>query len=535
MNHAKIRSTMRKTAQYMCLVIGILSVLLVLYYIIFIGKGHYHSDCTDTILWAQASLDGNDLVNSDFSYAGIMPLGGNIIMLPFVAAYGVSLKAQILGMVVFAFIFIGSIVFMAKSMKIENEWITVMIAVVLFTTCSSGKFREIFWEHIIYYSLGILFLMIGLGSVLRCIRRKYTVGNLKNALLWYNFLFLFVIISSINGMQMLTMCEIPLLAAVAAERFFDFKTPLINSRYIKNYLTMIVIMIGTAIGLVFGKLVIHGVKARYAQAYSSFSDKNEWVGNFFEFFPKFFSLIGVDTKTSMIMYSYDGIIHLLRIIFAFILIIVPFMMLMLYKKFDDISYRLMILCHHFMAVFIMIGWTFGKLNSAEWRLTPIAVSSAIMCVLFMRWLVKNSDYKRLAAIVAIPVVCMAVIVTRDISIVESQTDENKELDKLEKCLEDNNLEYGYASFWQANIITLISNSKVKSRVINIDEFGFEKRMYQTNKNWYENVNGYDKYFVILDEGEYEVYNKYQLNYEKPQEMIQCGKFKILIYDKNIFR
>lgn len=55
------------------LLIGIFSFLLVLYYVIFVAKGYYHSDCTDTIMWAEASLDAKALMNEDFAYACLLP------------------------------------------------------------------------------------------------------------------------------------------------------------------------------------------------------------------------------------------------------------------------------------------------------------------------------------------------------------------------------------------------------------------------------------------------------------------------------
>ena len=148
---------------------------------------------------------------------------------------------------------------------------------------------------------------------------------------------------------------------------------------------------------------------------------------------------------------------------------------------------------------------------------------------------KNADYRRLSAIVMLPIICMIVIISRDMITIEKQTEDNEELVMLEKCLERNHLEYGYASFWQANIVTLLSDSKVKSRVINIDEFGFEKRLYQTNRRWYEEVTSYEQYFVVLDEEEYEIFQKYDSNFNKPVDFIKCGRFKILVYEKNIFK
>lgn len=74
-----------------------------LYY--FISKGYYHADCTDTITWAEAVLDGKALMNSDFYYACLLPFGGQLLMVPFVAIFGVSMTAQLCGMVLFAICF----------------------------------------------------------------------------------------------------------------------------------------------------------------------------------------------------------------------------------------------------------------------------------------------------------------------------------------------------------------------------------------------------------------------------------------------
>jgi hypothetical protein len=84
---------------------GLFATALVLYFIIFVSKGYYHADCTDTILWAEAVLDGGALMNEDFYYACLLPFGGHLLMVPFVAMFGVSMKAQIIGMSIFAVLF----------------------------------------------------------------------------------------------------------------------------------------------------------------------------------------------------------------------------------------------------------------------------------------------------------------------------------------------------------------------------------------------------------------------------------------------
>lgn len=162
-----------------------------LYY--FISKGYYHADCTDTITWAEAVLDGKALMNSDFYYACLLPFGGQLLMVPFVAIFGVSMTAQLCGMVLFAICFGLALAFLLRSMNFSYKWSVFGVSALFLIVSISEKLREIFWCHIIYYSLGLLFVMVGLGLVLRvlnCENQKeiYDITfNLDSTMLneWY--------------------------------------------------------------------------------------------------------------------------------------------------------------------------------------------------------------------------------------------------------------------------------------------------------------------------------------------------------------
>lgn len=518
------------------LFIGTFSFYLIIFYVIFIAKGYYHADCTDTIMWAQASYDAGALMNPDFAYAGLMPFGGNLIMFPFVALFGVGMKAQIMGMALFCVLFTAAVIFLCRAMDFQNHWIAVMVSVVLILVSASDKLREIFWGHIIYYSLGILFLMVGLALVLKCIQAEKETSwqqMLRKHTGLFVVLFVWTALYSMNGVQSLTICGIPIVAAVVAERFFDVKASLTDRKNVGRYIITVVLVMGMAVGLMLGKLANGDIVAGYAEAYSGFSESSKWVNNLLDFFPKFFTLLGVKIHDNMLLYSVEGICNLLRIICALVLLIVPVVMAFLYPKFKEVSYRLMILIHHFMSLLILMGWVFGKLSAANWRLSPIVVTSALLCMMFVRWIISGTDYHRFAAMIVIPVGCMFLIITNDI-FHTSQTVENANLTRLAEYLEQKNLEYGYATFWQANIITMISDSDVKVRGINIDNNGYSKRFYQTNENWYEKAQGYDKYFVILTEKEYTDYYPGNSNIEEPEEMLECGGYKIMVYGHNVF-
>ena len=79
-----------------------------------------------------------------------------------------------------------------------------------------------------------------------------------------------------------------------------------------------------------------------------------------------------------------------------------------------------------------------------------------------------------------------------------------ELHELTAFLEDNGLEYGYATFWRSNSITLLSDSRVKVReVLASSTSGIVTDYYQSSTRWYDESahEKYDRYFVLLSGNE----------------------------------
>ena len=98
------------------LLLILLSFAVVVYYILGPAEGYFHSDCTDTLLWAQASYDSGKLISNNFNYAALLPFGGNLLMLPFIPIFGVSMTTHNIGMVLFAVLFFLSLYALARSL-----------------------------------------------------------------------------------------------------------------------------------------------------------------------------------------------------------------------------------------------------------------------------------------------------------------------------------------------------------------------------------------------------------------------------------
>lgn len=521
------KDAMYKYIKALCHISGFATLAFLLYYIIYISKGFYHSDCSDTILWAQAMIDGKTIMNPDFKYAALLPFGGQLIMAPFVAIFGYGMKAQIIGMSIFALLFAFAVVYFCKAADLSYKWSSLTLTFVLLFLCSSEKLREIFWSHIIYYSLGAFFLLLGLGLVLNIIKRE--TFSLKH----YILLFIWTTLCSINGSQSLTLYTIPVIGALVAERFFDLDTPFFDKKNGRQWQVVINLIVSIIIGYFLSKIINQGIVADYQEAYSTFDANNNWIRNMSKLLPSILSLCGVESVDNVELFSSDGITTLLTIICVLIVMIVPFIMAVMYKKFTSKAYRITILTHLILTALILTGWIFGLLHAANWRLSPLLVTSSILTIMFVKWIIEEKVYLRLSALLIIPVI----ILTNNFSsaLLETCMVKEKEstvkLETLGNYLQYEGLEYGYATFWNSNVITLLTNSKVQ--VIGLRELNKElvPAEYQTNVNWY-NDDSHSEYFLALTRSEYYTY-KDSKNYKEPMETIEFMGYFILVYDYNI--
>lgn len=516
-----------KYLKLLALISGFVALGLVLYFIIFVSKGFYHADCADTILWAQATVDGKAIMNPDFYYAAILPFGGQLIMVPFVAIFGYGMLAQIIGMTIFALLLTFAIVYFCKSIDFNCRWISLTVAFMLLIFSSSEKLREIFWCHIIYYSLGALFLLIGLGLVFNLLKRE-TLSKKH-----YILLFIWSSLCSINGSQSFTLYTLPVIGALFAERFFDLNTPLLSKKNKREWLIILNLATSIVVGLILAKIINQGITSDYQNLYSSFDSPDNWTQNIGSLLPSILSLCGARPTSTIALFSPQGILLLIRIIGILIIVITPFIMLALYKKITNKIYRITLFAHIFITCFILLAWTFGKLNSAAWRLSPILVTGSLLTFIFIKWIIGQKEYSRLAAFLSIPAFFMIISFISELSytFIDNQTEDNRKFIAIGEYLENEGLEYGYATFWNSNIITLLTDSKVKTICVHKDGNNLYLSDYQVNKNWYHD-NRYSTYFLLLTNDEYLSYKK-SSEYEEPQEIKYHLDYSILIYDHNI--
>lgn len=545
------------------LIILALGVGAVLYYITGPSQYYMTSDSTDSLRWAQASYESGKLISEDFHYAAILPFGGNLIFAPFVALFGYSVAAQLAGLVVYTLLLVSAMYYMAKGIGMNRIWAAALVSLTLLIMSSSPKLREIMWEHVFYYNLGILFFCLGVGlvsrlmrdesavmkegksgistlrawaavttvtavvmfvvskavtsvvafgiisaviiTVLICISVTCAIIKPRAALLdWtkLGFLAVFSMLAATNGLQTLVCFALPVLAGMVAERLFDDATPIFSKKNFRAAGIALALLIGTLVGYSMIESVTGGVTAGYQEAYSSYSAMGEWPNNLLNFMNNWFSLIGVSVASGDPLMSAESVVNMLRIFGGIILLVAPVVLLFFWKRISSHGVRIALIGHFAVSAFIVFAVVFGKLGGANWRLTPMLGTSVILSFITAVELIRQKKVaRRVGALLLAFMILLALPAALEIKDMQSDDGDNVAWHTASAELTARGLRYGYANFWFAETITMISNGELEVANIRESTKTPEKYAYQLPKDAFDDREDASEYFLLLTEKE----------------------------------
>ncbi len=504
----------------------------VLYYIFFPSAAFFHSDCADTILWAQASVEGKTLFNPDFGYAALLPFGGTAVMIPLVAIFGVGMTAQHVGMAIFTLLFFACVFYLCKTMKLGLKHSFFAVGTLALILCASAKMREIFYEHVIYYSIGIAIICVLLSLYLRVTEEE----DLQKRAMLCVAMIVFTFASAFDGTQVAASAIFPVLFAGACEIIFS-KENIFSKKNKTSIFSLVIIAVMTVAGLKVTSALTQGIGIGYASAYSNYSDMDEWINNLMKLPQQWCELFGVDVYFGMNMFSPESIINLVRIAAALIVALVPVAALIFITKLER-PVAMLVLTHFGMTAVIIFGYIFGILSLANWRLSPIICTGVLVCVALMKQVKVSIPLKRVAALVGCLFVLFGSVSVKEIVDMPRNGIEQNQYYEVVQFLESKGLNYGFATFWKSQTITVLSDSRVKVMNTDMNDDGITPCAFQTNRNWFLEQEGVDRYFVLADIGEYfTVINTDDAKYfeDEPVEIIdELDGYLIFVYENTDF-
>lgn len=537
-NNVKVTKPKANKKNILAFSLVIIAFITVIYYMLGPSEGYIHSDCVDTLTWANATVESGQLFSSTFCYPYLLPFGSTFLMYPFVAIFGFTMFAYRLAMLVFMIVFALAIYFCARGLGWSRNTGLIAVSVEFIIVSSSGKLRELFWEHIIHYSLGAFLAFVLMAFMFYFInnykKNKYSFKNSKKTIVFGVLVALWAFFSAFDGLTTLTLSTLPVLGAILLSIVFDTKNNIISKANKDMIVSFVIILVATVLGCGVLALITKDIDAGYGNAYSNIVEGGEWSNNALRFLEQWTTLLGADYEAGSAITSFKNILAAIKMAGSLVLFFTPVYAIFIYKKVVR-SERTFIIFHWLMSGFILYGYVFGNLSSVNWRLSPIICSAIIVNIIVWKYLWSTVNLKRSAVIVSLLVVLSGVVTFGQIWAMPADYGRDNDQHQVVKYLEENGLNYGYATYWNANILTLISSSKVKVRDINLDNDQPVKGWLNTDKAWYDAQPNQDKYFVLLTNSEYD--DKVSKNHsilDNTSETLRYGNWVILVKDNNIF-
>ena len=537
-NNVKVTKPKANKKNILAFSLVIIAFITVIYYMLGPSEGYIHSDCVDTLTWANATVESGQLFSSTFCYPYLLPFGSTFLMYPFVAIFGFTMFAYRLAMLVFMIVFALAIYFCARGLGWSRSTGLIAVSVEFIIVSSSGKLRELFWEHIIHYSLGAFLAFVLMAFMFYFInnykKNKYSFKNSKKTIVFGVLVALWAFFSAFDGLTTLTLSTLPVLGAILLSIVFDTKNNIISKANKDMIVSFVIILVATVLGCGVLALITKDIDAGYGNAYSNIVEGGEWSNNALRFLEQWTTLLGADYEAGSAITSFKNILAAIKMAGSLVLFFTPVYAIFIYKRVVR-SERTFIIFHWLMSGFILYGYVFGNLSSVNWRLSPIICSAIIVNIIVWKYLWSTINLKRSAVIVSLLVVLSGVVTFGQIWAMPADYGRDNDQHQVVKYLEENGLNYGYATYWNANILTLISSSKVKVRDINLDNDQPVKGWLNTDKAWYDAQTNQDKYFVLLTNSEYD--DKVSKNHsilDNTSETLRYGNWVILVKDNNIF-
>ena len=512
------------------LAIFLIALAVVLFYIFKRCRGEFNADFTDTLLWANASVESGHFYNPDYWYAYFLPFSGIPLFIPIVAAFGMTYFSHQLGMTVFVIIFAVVLFMFMRSMGCTYAESFGLSGVTMILMCASTVTRMIFYGHIIHYSLVIVFMCVAFSLKVR--EAKGAADN-RTVSVYTIIIAIWCMLCCTNGMATLILFFAPFVGCFIIDRFLDAR-PISLKGDRELFKTTGIYMAGGLVGYLI-KMIFFSA-SEYEDSITALLPSDGWVWKQSPFLLEWIKVLTDASGEDVLMQSFDGIRILCMYVLALLLLIVPVFALIYLKKIEDGMLRLLIIYYWLMAAATMLTYSVSYALVSNWRLSHLVCGSVIVTILFTRYLFRNGCQVRWAVVFILPVLCAGVFISMlTVRKLPSSVNANPN-DQLIEIFNEHGLTRGYStSFWNsANSATVLSDGNIVVSPITLWPDGsYEVRHYQSEPWEYEDVPGLDRYFVVIGDEDLD-YAADTLGANKIEEIKYQDNTYIWVFDRNIF-
>lgn len=499
----------------------------------------FHSDFTDSLIWANVTAQTGDILSPDFNYAAILPFGAPLWMVPILKIFGYGRISFQLSMIVFVVIFMASAYYFFRGLKWNRLSAGAAAACFCLVMSGSDTLLEMLWGHTIYYSLGLLFWLLLMGLALRLMdtARSWKKGKKLSLPTILELAAVAILCAgcATDGFQVLALGVAPVMVSLAACAFFS-ESPLLGRHNRRTGAVLAVMAAACVAGLAILVVITKGgsIQSRYANGHMVWDRYTDWASNLMTFFPNLSLLFGVEVEANEKLLTLPSVVYALKLVLLMVIFIAPVAMLLRYKKLKE-STRMALWGHFTVSAVIFFLYVFGILNTGNWRLIPCLGTGMIVTMLWIRELLGGTRvHKRIAVLLA--ALMAAVCLLNAVQVARLPRDIRKNPHwKVTQILKEKGYDYGYATFWNSHPVVMLSDDEIQVTTVKQEGTELEARPYQNFKQEFQPREDKDTCFLMLEQQEFENVQKgeYWKRLNESRKLVDsftCGKFIVLVYD-----
>ena len=494
----------------------IFSLLIITFYIFFNTKNNAQSDWATAVLLAREQMRSGQWFPDSWVYAqSIWGFSLNLLVMPFLYVTNNMLIARELAVFVQTILCLWTCYAAMQCMVKKNS--ALLVCILLLVPMSAIVNRNFFFEATYFAQVFWMAVLILVADKICCVQRT----SKKKLVSWCLVCVGISAALSLGDAKELVRIIVPFVGAVIValgiKHKADIKSMLTEYRAV---ILCFVTLLGTAMGLFLQQKIKTSVLFDEGVAKIIFSDTSDWGSNLSVIFASFAEMYGLDAVGDVV--SLHGVVSILKGAVAILLTLgIPTWAVCSYKKLRNIYQQIFViysLFSAFLMIYIcMISDSVGE--SARYFLGIYINNMILAGICFDCVLNENVNWRRLTLTGVMGVTAVCAVQYRNYS----EIDYNN-FQEVIAFLQNQNVHYGYADYWNAGVTTVLSNGEVELVAYESGRQG-TPLYWLCSTEWYEPEYHKGDFCFVIKDGEY-LDERYR---QEADEIHRVGAFEILIF------
>lgn len=521
----------------------IANMALMAWYIFYGYQSGFHSDSAAKVLLAREIVETGQYFPSDWNYVNrdIFVLFGHTFIIPFLTFLSAGFFVHAVSGLVSAALILSGVWFLTGLFdigKLERVVIVATLAAGISGFMAENLYGQVSYGYVFYFTCYIIYFAW-----------EFLSSNGKRKALFGAGLFLVLLLAFWANPQRAAVCYgLPLLSAAAYY--------IINGAIISNYSgreartgyqIIAIVFLSIAIGVSFHLITLLGVNNVAGAGHARWLSYEEMIRNTTLTLKGFLAIFGGLPSAGSNVVSIRGIYEAIRLTSALALLVLMPLSLrfaLQQKRGGSQFVASFTLVAVTLVLFIQLATTVPSMSIDPIETTRYLVPSLLLLLIVV--LAHTHEFTKNPVLMLTSTTLLIVFITSAYpAFVRSNTrsdinwgmstQHHNPLQKLKDFLLTNGLRYGYATYWNAGVLSVLSNEKVLVRQIIIDR-GLPMPMRHLSSNrWYRPGAWQGETFLLLTAQEADAikWDLLERYHSKPVRMITFEGFNIFVFAENL--